>query len=847
MKNILFILALLLNLQAFGQIFPPEGLNIPGQWNQWVNPPANKPAFAGNNQVTNGQVVLNTIGLRRYQTTIHIDSAGADTSAGTYNFLFTSGAAGNPYQNKWGGVNVSIHTIQNYFYGSGTDNSVTLENGKFYTINWQDAGYQNTRAVFLRTSAKPVTIDSARTNLGPAEEAQSMQPVAIVAFLSDTPATDENLYVRWSVDAFASSSIAQLSINGKQASGQIPGLNAGNVVQWYLFSSSISNPPADYDMLSIRSLNNNGLNFSYTIKQQRIAVNLGSDLSICPGSETLLQPDENYDSYLWSTGDTTASILIDSAGVYSIKAMRGAGIGFDTIRVTEFVVPPINLPKDTAFCNEFTFTLDAGPGFSNYSWSQGSDTRSIQVSQGGKFKVMALTSNACMASDSINILQIGNLPDVSLGPDKLLCGNQTIILNPAASVSPAGDSLTIIYDATKGQSQLTGASKVYMHSSFEYLPFGGPESPWTGNWGQDDGIGKMTAIGNNRWKITIKPYGFYNIDPNRIINGLFMVFRDSSGTKTGKDENGNDIFLNLSLAQPTSPFSGVNATRFGSIFSGSNWSTGAKTPGITVSEPGIYSLTLIGPSGCNVSDTIAITAVDTPSVDLGPDRLLCPGEKITLDAGSGFISYSWFGGSSAQTLEVSNPGFYFVTVSNGAGCDGYDFVQVNSRPSPIAGFNYQQGPGPFTINFSNTSQFGETSYWDFNGDGFNDLVQNGDVSNTYSIPGSYAVRLIAENQCGRDTIVQTVLVESNVGMPVQEHPGVIIYPNPAADVLNITSESQFLAEIYSSEGRKIEVLSGNGNSLFSMDKIPSGTYLLRVITAKSVYIQRLVILNHSGK
>ena len=39
-------------------------------------------------------------------------------------------------------------------------------------------------------------------------------------------------------------------------------------------------------------------------------------------------------------------------------------------------------------------------------------------------------------------------------------------------ITPFGDSLTIVYDATQGQTQLVGATKVYFHSGAQLVPFG---------------------------------------------------------------------------------------------------------------------------------------------------------------------------------------------------------------------------------------------------------------------------------------------------------------------------------------------------------------------------------------
>ncbi|HMM12941.1 MAG TPA: hypothetical protein PKE03_12670, partial [Bacteroidales bacterium] len=128
---------LLIGLFAIGrlsaQIWEPEGLNLPGQWNNWQNPPVNNLALASSTQVQGGRVVKINQGTVRWQTIFSVAATGADLVGGTHNWLFTSGPVTNPWGNKWAGVNVQMNTLQDYTFNTGADNSVTLTNGKWYT------------------------------------------------------------------------------------------------------------------------------------------------------------------------------------------------------------------------------------------------------------------------------------------------------------------------------------------------------------------------------------------------------------------------------------------------------------------------------------------------------------------------------------------------------------------------------------------------------------------------------------------------------------------------------------------------------------------------------------------
>ncbi|MFN5371824.1 MAG: hypothetical protein ACK5B6_10205, partial [Bacteroidia bacterium] len=54
--------------QLVAQIFEPEGLNMPGTWNNFVNPPASGSVLGSEFQVNQGKLKLITTGTRRWQT-----------------------------------------------------------------------------------------------------------------------------------------------------------------------------------------------------------------------------------------------------------------------------------------------------------------------------------------------------------------------------------------------------------------------------------------------------------------------------------------------------------------------------------------------------------------------------------------------------------------------------------------------------------------------------------------------------------------------------------------------------------------------------------------------------------
>ncbi|MFN3951116.1 MAG: T9SS type A sorting domain-containing protein [Thermaurantimonas sp.] len=267
MKNLYSLTLSVLSVAVFGQIFAPEGLNMPGAWNSWTNPPTN-PALGGV-QVTGGRVQIKTgLGTSIYQTIFSVATSGGDLVGGTYAWLFTSGPLTNPYQNKWANVAVTTNTVQTYTFGGATDNTATLINGKWYTINYRNLGYSNTQAIFMETSSEPRTIVSVTTsqpltNVFPGEQVVTIN-------LSGTPASDEYFYLRWTTDNFlTTNNITPFTISGATGTATIP-VSPNQNIAFYVFSSSISSISSGesslyYDMRTIHFNNNSGSNYTFTV------------------------------------------------------------------------------------------------------------------------------------------------------------------------------------------------------------------------------------------------------------------------------------------------------------------------------------------------------------------------------------------------------------------------------------------------------------------------------------------------------------------------------------------------------------------------------------------------------
>ncbi|MBK9023709.1 MAG: BspA family leucine-rich repeat surface protein [Saprospiraceae bacterium] len=124
------------------------------------------------------------------------------------------------------------------------------------------------------------------------------------------------------------------------------------------------------------------------------------DTFVCFGESGELQVNQ-YDSYLWNTGDTSKAISWNEAGIYSVTVTINGCIGGDTIEVN-----PGNeliLMLDVTEGNIIKALAMGGQAPYNYLWSDGSTTDSLQVTVSGTNIVTVSDSDNCSVTDSLSV------------------------------------------------------------------------------------------------------------------------------------------------------------------------------------------------------------------------------------------------------------------------------------------------------------------------------------------------------------------------------------------------------------------------------------------------------------
>jgi hypothetical protein len=170
------------------------------------------------------------------------------------------------------------------------------------------------------------------------------------------------------------------------------------------------------------------------------SLELGNDTSLCDYSPFNLDAGIGFDNYIWSTGETTQSIYIDSSGTYYVTATNTSCsvTVIDSLQVTFNALPIAEAGINDTICPGDNGTLSASGGIS-YQWSSGAVIQTMNATPitSTTYFVTVTNSLGCTAIDSASIIVypavISNIldTDASCGLD-----NGTVTVIPSGGIGP---------------------------------------------------------------------------------------------------------------------------------------------------------------------------------------------------------------------------------------------------------------------------------------------------------------------------------------------------------------------------------------------------------------------------
>ncbi len=162
-------------------------------------------------------------------------------------------------------------------------------------------------------------------------------------------------------------------------------------------------------------------------------VAITGNLEYCSGFSTTLNADTGLDSYLWSTGETSQSITIDSPNDYTVTATNGICTDETTVSIIELVSPTPEISGATEICSGTTETLDAGLGYDSYNWSNSQTSQFITITGGGTYTVTVTSSNGCTGTDSF-IVEDAEDPEYNVIDNTSICLGGSIMIGTVEAV-----------------------------------------------------------------------------------------------------------------------------------------------------------------------------------------------------------------------------------------------------------------------------------------------------------------------------------------------------------------------------------------------------------------------------
>jgi len=370
----------------------------------------------------------------------------------------------------------------------------------------------------------------------------------------------------------------------------------------------------------------------------------GNSISGAPGDTHNATQPGNYSVIITTTNlntDTDGNDLV-CTNQYDVQ-----------VSLSDFSV---DLGDSLNFCSTQLETITAtvnGADATNatYQWSNGENTPSIQVDTSGTYEV-TVTIDGCPVTESV-VYTFAEEPQFDLGADLNLCEDQTSTLD--ASVANASAFTSVSYQWSDDSGILNGETNPTLTVGSE------------GNYSVAVTTTTSTPEGTD-FECSTTASVFVNVTD-------FSV--DLGDNQQLCDAEPQTITASINVDDPS------NATYL--------WNTGESSQSITVSESGIYEVT-VTIDNCPVMASVEYIFNESPIIALGPDSQTCDLTEFTLDATpSNFnqenVTYVWTldGTDLNQNTALLNPndfgfGTYQVNVFfDDPNCSTTDDITISLR------------------------------------------------------------------------------------------------------------------------------------------------------------------------
>ncbi|WP_339751680.1 Ig-like domain-containing protein [uncultured Winogradskyella sp.] len=411
-----------------------------------------------------------------------------------------------------------------------------------------------------------------------------------------------------------------------------------------------------------------------------LVANAGIDQSICVGETTTLTATGGT-NFLWSTGETTASINVipTQTTTYIVTVSNDQGEeDVDDVTVNVNEIPTADAGEDQTICDGETIALTASGG-AEYLWSTGETTASILVNPSVEtIYSVDVISNNCSSTDNVTVF-VNEAPDILVSDDiviiegestnLIVSGAETYLWNTGETsstifVSPTQTTTyTVIGTGTTNTCSAQAQVTVIVEELFEASA--GADERVCENYSYEVvltanlGDSYLWNTGETSQSITVSPFS----TSTYTVTVTQGTQEDTDDVTVYVDPNPNVVIVN---GDNIDIMDGDFVTLSASGANTYEWNNGATQPNIAVSPSVTTTYEVRGYIGdCYDEKQIIINVIPEVIADAGEDVLICLEEVATLTA-SGGDDYEWSTGETTQTIQVSPTVTteYSVTVFN---------------------------------------------------------------------------------------------------------------------------------------------------------------------------------------
>ena len=503
---------------------------------------------------------------------------------------------------------------------------------------------------------------------------------------------------------------------------------------------------------------------------ENLPVDLGPDIDTCNENSVNLSSGytDSINSFIWSTGETSQDILINTSGTYfvSVTDINGC-VGFDTIFISLHQIPNFNLGPNKTICDGDSVLLDVGNGWSDIIWSGGYSGQKNYVKTAGDYSVQVIDENGCEANGKMSLI-VNSIPIMNLGNDVEVCHEDEFIF----STTPNNFDSYLWHDgSTSEKFKTTNPQVISVLVTDQNGCFAADSVLFTNLPPVEVNLPENQTICEGQiYEILVPDFDenshtflWNDASTNSSLQvqkaGDYSVYVTNGHGCVGFDTITIDVYSkpipsvgNVGICENETAILGTG------VYESYIWNTGQKSQEIEVSSEGVYTVTVEDSNGCSGSGSGTLTVYNKPLVSEPSDKVFCEGGGLFLSPSLPKGNYNWKpGGETTSSIYVNTVGDYEVVITNDFGCADSVIINVSQTLNPTIDL----GPDIRICD-------GETTFIGFSAQNSTITWNTGEVSDYIEISksGSYEAKILDLNNCsGKDEVEVIVSSSPNPVLP----------------------------------------------------------------------------------